>query len=84
MAQIGNKGGEEYWPWHGFDKHADWCACFVSWCLNECGIPESRFSVCDDGIKGFIHNKSWYENNIEPKEGKIVFLTGIKMASQIM
>lgn len=73
MAQIGNKGGEEYWSWYGFEEHVDWCACFVSWCLNECMIPEPRFSVCDDGINWFINNGSWYENDIKPKEGMIVF-----------
>ena len=34
MSQLGNKGGEPFWSWFGFDERVDWCACFVSWCEN--------------------------------------------------
>ena len=36
-AQLGNVGGEPYWSWYGFQGRVEWCACFVSWCANECG-----------------------------------------------
>ena len=35
-AQIGNEGGDKFWKWYGFENHVEWCACFVSWCANEC------------------------------------------------
>lgn len=36
-SQIGNVGGMPYWSWYGFGSRVEWCACFVSWCANECG-----------------------------------------------
>ncbi len=41
VSQLGNVGGEPYWSWYGFDSHVDWCACFVSWCAVQAGMPEN-------------------------------------------
>lgn len=41
--QIGNSGGQPYWSWYGFDSRVEWCACFVSWCANECRIYRGRY-----------------------------------------
>ena len=53
-AQIGNEGGDKFWKWYGFEEHVHWCACYVSWCANECGYIDKgiipKFSVCTDGI----------------------------------
>ena len=40
LSQLGNVGGRPYWSWYGFESRVDWCACFVSWCANECGYPD--------------------------------------------
>ena len=37
-AQVGNVGGEIYWSWYGFSERVEWCACFVSWCADQCRI----------------------------------------------
>lgn len=37
LSQVGNVGGQPYWSWYGFNSRVEWCACFVSWCANECG-----------------------------------------------
>ena len=37
LTQVGNVGGEPYWSWYGFTNHVEWCACFVSWCADQCG-----------------------------------------------
>ena len=37
LSQIGEVGGQPYWSWYGFGSRVEWCACFVSWCANECG-----------------------------------------------
>ena len=56
-AQIGNEGGDKFWKWYGFENHVEWCACFVSWCANECDYIDKgiipKFSVCTDGINWF-------------------------------
>ncbi len=41
LSQVGNIGGEPYWSWYGFGSRVEWCACFVSWCANECGYIDS-------------------------------------------
>ena len=41
LSQLGNVGGQPYWSWYGFESQVDWCACFVSWCANECGYLDA-------------------------------------------
>ena len=57
LSQLGNVGGEPYWSWYGFESRVDWCACFVSWCANECGYLDTgvipRFANCSIGIRWF-------------------------------
>ena len=40
LTQEGN-GGDTYWSWYGFSKREEWCACFVSWCADQCGYIDS-------------------------------------------
>lgn len=76
-SQVGNKGGKPYWSWYGFDEHVDWCACFVSWCADKAGCIKGekfqKFSFCPDGVNWFVSNKDWYEQDISPKTGMVVF-----------
>lgn len=76
-SQVGNRGGKPYWDWYGFDEPVDWCACFVSWCADQCGYIKAekspKFSYCPDGVSWFISNKSWYQQGIAPEEGMIIF-----------
>ena len=76
-SQIGNKGGQPYWSWYGFDEPVDWCACFVSWCADKGGYIEAKrapkFSDCQDGVNWFISNKGWYEQNTTPQPGMFIF-----------
>lgn len=64
-AQIGNEGGDKFWKWYGFEEHVHWCACYVSWCANECDYIEKgiipKFSVCTDGINWFKEKNEWHE-----------------------
>lgn len=77
LSQIGNVGGEPYWSWFGFTSRIEWCACFVSWCGNECGY-------IDDGVMpkaiGCVVSMNWYkerglwlDGNQEPVPGMIIF-----------
>ena len=78
-AQIGNEGGDKFWKWYGFDEHVHWCACYVSWCANECGYIEKgiipKFSVCTDGIKWFQEHNEWHnrEEDYYAIIGDIIF-----------
>lgn len=77
LTQIGNEGGEPYWSWYGFDSRVEWCACFVSWCADQCGYIESglipKFSGCVDGVSWFQSNGQWQGRNYEPQPGDIIF-----------
>ena len=77
LTQLGNEGGQPYWSWYGFEGRVEWCACFVSWCADQCGYLESgiipKFSLCSDGVDWFAANGQWQGKEYEPKAGDIIF-----------
>lgn len=77
LTQLGNEGGQPYWSWYGFDGRVEWCACFVSWCADQCGYIESgiipKFAGCVDGANWFKGNGQWQDRNYEPQAGNIIF-----------
>ncbi len=77
MSQIGNVGGQPYWSWYGFESRVEWCACFVSWCANECGYIEAgiipKFAGCINGVNWFKARGQWTDNSAEPIPGMIIF-----------
>lgn len=76
-SQVGNTGGEPYWSWYGFNSRVEWCACFVSWCANECGYIDSgiipKYASCSAGVSWFKDKNEWRDNSYTPKAGDIVF-----------
>ena len=77
MSQIGNVGGQPYWSWYGFENRVEWCACFVSWCANECGYIDAgiipKFASCTNGVNWFRERGQWAGNDIQPTPGMIIF-----------
>ena len=78
LSQVGNIGGEPYWSWYGFGSRVEWCACFVSWCANECGYIEAgvipKFAACtSQGVPWFQERGLWEDNSYEPRPGDIIF-----------
>ena len=77
LTQLGNEGGEPYWSWYGFGGRVEWCACFASWCADQCGYLESgiipKFSLCSDGVDWFKGRGQWLDKNYEPQAGDIIF-----------
>ena len=77
LTQLGNEGGQPYWSWYGFDGSVEWCACFVSWCADQCGYLDSgivpKFAGCVDGANWFKGNGQWQDRNYEPTAGTIIF-----------
>lgn len=76
-SQIGNVGGQPYWSWYGFTSRVEWCACFVSWCANECGYIDTgvipRFAGCEHGVYWFKQRGQWMSGREEPSPGSIIF-----------
>jgi hypothetical protein len=77
LSQVGNVGGQPYWSWYGFNGRVEWCACFVSWCANECGYIDSgvipKFAGCVNGVQWFKERGQWQDRNFEPSAGQIIF-----------
>lgn len=77
LTQLGNEGGQPYWSWYGFEGRVEWCACFVSWCADQCGYIESgiipKFAGCVDGANWFKGNGQWQDRNYEPQASNIIF-----------
>ena len=77
LSQIGNIGGEPYWSWYGFGSRVEWCACFVSWCADQCGYIDTgvipKYAGCDNGMDWFKERGQWADNSVEPSPGMIIF-----------
>lgn len=77
LSQAGNVGGEPYWSWYGFNNHVEWCACFVSWCADQCGYLDSgiypKFSGCVFGMQWFQQRGLWLDGSAEPIPGMLIF-----------
>ena len=71
-SQIGNKGGQPYWSWYGFSSRVEWCACFVSWCAEQCGYIQAGIipkfaSVNQEGVPFFKTIGLWQDGGYSPK-----------------
>jgi len=77
LSQVGNVGGEPYWSWYGFNSRVEWCACFVSWCANECGYIDTgvipKFAGCVNGVQWFKDRGQWLDGSAKPVPGMIIF-----------
>ena len=77
LSQVGNAGGEPYWSWYGFDGRVEWCACFVSWCADQCGYIDSgvipKFAGCTGGSQWFKDRGQWQDGGFTPEAGQIIF-----------
>ena len=77
LSQVGNVGGQLYWSWYGFSSRVEWCACFVSWCSEQCGYIESgvmpKHSYCPTGVEWFRSRGQWQDRNSIPAPGSIIY-----------
>lgn len=77
LSQVGNVGGQPYWSWYGFNGRVEWCACFVSWCANECGYLDAgiipKFAGCIQGSEWFMDRGQWQDGSFTPEAGHIIF-----------
>ena len=77
LSQLGNVGGEPYWSWYGFGSRVEWCACFGSWCADQCGYIETgvipKYAGCVNGVDWFKERGQWLDNSAEPTPGMIIF-----------
>lgn len=76
LTQEGN-GGDTYWSWYGFSSREEWCACFVSWCADQCGYIEAgvipKFSLCSAGMEWFESRGQFMDGSYVPATGDLIF-----------
>ncbi len=77
VSQLGNKGGEPFWSWFGFKDREEWCACFVSWCEDQCGYIKDdtapKFALVSDGADWFVLRDQWRLMGETPEPGDLIF-----------
>ena len=77
LSQEGNVGGQLYWSWYGFNSRVEWCACYVSWCAEQCGYIDTgiipKFSLCSDGASWFARRGQFQDGSYVPASGDIIF-----------
>lgn len=75
LSQVGNTG-ETYWTYMGYTDRVEWCACFVSWCANECGYIEDgtlpKTASCSTGVDWFVRRDRWQEPIYTNAQGETV------------
>ena len=76
LSQVGN-AGDVYWTYMGFDSRVEWCACFVSWCANECGYIDAdlipKTAGCVAGESWFRARDQWQDSSYTPYPGDIIY-----------
>ena len=80
LSQIGQVGGRPYWgDWYGYPERFAWCACFISWCADQCGYLSAdiipNFIGCSYGAAWFEARGQWQPGggSYVPNAGDIVF-----------
>ena len=77
LSQIGTMGGDPYCLGTVLIPVSEWCACFVSWCANECGYIDAgvipKYAGCVNGVQWFKDRGQWLDNSAEPTPGMIIF-----------
>lgn len=55
----------------------EWCACFVSWCADQCGYIDTgvvpKYAGCVNGVQWFKDRGQWIDGSAEPAPGMIIF-----------
>lgn len=81
-SQLGVKVGLEYKSWYGLNPEDPWCACFVSWCADQCGYINTgvfpKFASCTDGIESYFKPNNIYwpvkeRGAYVPSPGNLIF-----------
>lgn len=77
LLRLNPDRGEYNLYCYGFSSRVEWCACFVSWCANECGYIDTgvipKFAGCVNGVQWFRERGQWADNAMEPSPGMIIF-----------
>ena len=77
ITQLGNSGGWPYWEYCGWPSRVEWCACFITWCGEQCGYVRSNLLPMTSSpwvqMEFFKEKGQWMAGGTEPSPGMIVF-----------
>lgn len=87
LKEVGTISGDKYRTWYtGNADNEMWCATFVSWCAEQCGLIENgvfpKFQGCDEGLawfnqRGLFSYTPQYDGvEYVPQQGDVIFFTG--------
>lgn len=82
LTQEGNTDGTKYWEYTMGTRFVNgsatpWCACFVSWCANECDLIDEGIFPKSGSVaayKSYYQQKGLYEDagSYTPKTGDLI------------
>ncbi len=81
-AEIGATGGNKYVERYnrltnaGIPLSSAWCACFITWVMDEAGVPADSvkpFCSCSAEVRWFKEEKRWKGPKDTPVRGDIIF-----------
>ena len=77
VTQLGNSGGWPYWEYCGWPSRVEWCACFITWCGDQCGYVKADLLPMTSSpwvqMEFFKEKGQWIAGGTEPVPGMIVF-----------
>ena len=77
ITQLGNSGGWPYWEYCGWPSRVEWCACFITWCGDQCGYVKAGLLPMTSSpwvqMEFFKEKGQWVAGGTEPSPGMIVF-----------
>ncbi|MEG2139034.1 MAG: CHAP domain-containing protein, partial [Oscillospiraceae bacterium] len=80
-ANAGSGNFTKYGEWFG-QNPAQWCAMFVSWCMERAGAGAlaPKYSYCYSGIEWFKAKASFHEKaGYTPQGGDVIFFSSPSM-----
>lgn len=75
-SQESNVGGKKYWSWWGYASRVPWCQIFVSWIMEQAGVPISvygKYENCQYAIEQMQKKGIWHTNGYRPQPGDICY-----------
>lgn len=77
LSQLGNSGGWPYWEYCGWPSRVEWCACFVTWCGEQCGYIDKGLLPMTSSpwvqTEFFKDRNQWSDGSITPVTGMVIF-----------
>ncbi|MBR3241114.1 MAG: CHAP domain-containing protein [Parasporobacterium sp.] len=77
LTQLGNSGGQPYWEFCGWPERVEWCACFITWCGEQCGYIEAGLLPMTSSpwvqTEFFKEKNRWMDGGVTPNPGMVIF-----------